>query len=358
MNRPRLSEHTTLRVGGAADAWITADSEPALVAAVVRADRDAVPVLVLGGGSNLLVADAGFPGVVIEVAIPGIAIDEDGSSVDLVVGAGVEWDAVVALAVARGWSGVEALSGIPGRTGATPIQNVGAYGQDVSQVITSVRALDRRSGSVVDLVPGDCGFGYRTSVFKRDPDRWVIVSVAMRLAPHGLGTVRYGELAGALGVAVGGEAPVAAIRTAVLALRSGKGMVLDDADHDTWSAGSFFTNPVVRRGCRGVRPRGVPALPGRRRREAQRRMADRARRDREGVRAGVAGPGRHVQQAHPCPDESGRGVRGGRAGTGPSDPGAGGGAIRDHAPGRGAHRRLLAVTDGRRRTARTRSAVG
>jgi UDP-N-acetylmuramate dehydrogenase len=259
--RPALSEHTTLRVGGAPDSWIIVDSEPALVEAVARADRDGVPVLILGGGSNLLVADAGFPGAVIEVSIPGITPHEDASSVDLVVGAGEQWDDVVALAVARGWSGIEALSGIPGRSGATPIQNVGAYGQDVSQVVTSVRAFDRRVGSVVDLTPGECGFGYRTSVFKRDPDRWVIVSLTMRLALGGLGTVRYGELARALGVRVGATAPVGAIRTEVLSLRSGKGMVLDEADHDTWSAGSFFMNPVVSADVAAAVPEGCPRYP-------------------------------------------------------------------------------------------------
>jgi UDP-N-acetylmuramate dehydrogenase len=259
--RRRLAEHTTLRVGGSAESWLVAESESALVEAVRRSDLDSVPVLVLGGGSNLLVSDQGFPGVVVEVATRGIEVNEQDGSVELVVASGEPWDGVVALAVEQGWNGIEALSGIPGRTGATPIQNVGAYGQDVSQVITSVRALDRRTGMVVDRPALDCGFGYRTSDFKRDPERWVVLAITVRLGTRGRSAVRYAELARALGVEVGDEAGVPEIRSEVLILRSGKGMVLDDADPDTWSAGSFFTNPVVSAQRAAVVPDACPRYP-------------------------------------------------------------------------------------------------
>jgi UDP-N-acetylmuramate dehydrogenase len=260
-SRPLLSERTTLRVGGAANDWVVADSEAALVEAVLRADRDATPVLLLGGGSNLLVADAPFPGTVVEVATRGIDIVEEPGIVTLTIAAGEPWDDVVALAVDRGWTGIEALSGIPGRAGATPIQNVGAYGQDVSQVVASVRALDRRAGSVLDLAREECGFGYRTSTFKREPERWVVLSIVLRLGTEGQGAVRYGELARALDIPVGGSARVDEIRRAVLMLRSGKGMVLDVADHDTWSAGSFFTNPVVSPETAATIPAECPRYP-------------------------------------------------------------------------------------------------
>ena len=258
---PTLAEHTTLRVGGPAPDWVVVQTEAALVEAVLGADRDSIPVLLLGGGSNLLVSDDGFRGVVVEVATRGIDVREEPAGIRLDVAAGEPWDAVVSFAVDRGWSGIEALSGIPGRTGATPVQNVGAYGQEVAQVLTSVRALDRVSGAVVDLAADECGFGYRMSTFKREPDRWVISSVTLLLAARDRGRVRYAELAAALGVPVGGEAAVGEIRAAVLELRSRKGMVLDDADHDTWSAGSFFTNPVVTAEFAASVPVACPRYP-------------------------------------------------------------------------------------------------
>ena len=258
---PTLAERTTLRVGGPADDWVVAGTEATLVEGVRAADRDSIPVLLLGGGSNLLVSDQGFAGVVVQIDTRGIEVRRTAGSVEIAVAAGEPWDDVVSRAVEQGWSGIEALSGIPGRTGATPIQNVGAYGQDVSQVVTSVRALDRRDRSVVDLAPEACGFGYRSSTFKREPDRWVILSVGLRLGLGGLGAVRYHELARVLDVPVGGMAPVDEIRRAVLALRSGKGMVLDWSDHDTWSAGSFFTNPVVSADVAATVPAACPRYP-------------------------------------------------------------------------------------------------
>jgi UDP-N-acetylmuramate dehydrogenase len=258
---PTLAERTTLRVGGPATAWVVALSEAEIVDAVRSADDAGTPVLILGGGSNLLVSDEGFAGTVVEIASRGLEAEVSEGTVLLTVEAGEPWDAVVAHSVVNGWSGIEALSGIPGRTGATPVQNVGAYGQDVSQTVTSVRVLDRADGEVRTLDGTDCGFGYRMSRFKADASRWVVLSVSMRLDQSGGGVVRYAELARALGVGVADRAPVADIRRRVLALRASKGMVLDDADPDTWSAGSFFTNPVVDDAVARRIPAGCPRYP-------------------------------------------------------------------------------------------------
>ena len=198
-----------------------------------------------------MVADAGFDGRVVEVATRGIEpdTDDDGAvcgGVVVRVAAGEVWDDLVATAVGRGWVGVEALSGIPGSVGATPVQNVGAYGQEVSQTIASVRVWDRVLRGVRTFAAADCDFGYRHSRFKADPGRHVVLSVDFQLRTGSLGApVTYAELARTLGVEPHGRAPLAAVREAVLALRAGKGMVLDDADPDTWSAGSFFTNPFL-----------------------------------------------------------------------------------------------------------------
>ena len=171
---------------------------------------------------------------------------------------GEPWDDLVARCVADGLVGVECLAGIPGSTGATPIQNVGAYGQEVADTVVAVRVLDRATGTIEELAPADCGFGYRTSAFKRTPGRWAVLDVALRLERDAESApIRYAELARTLGVEVGARAPLAAVRDAVLALRRGKGMVLDPGDHDTWSAGSFFTNPFV--GAAEL-PDGAPAF--------------------------------------------------------------------------------------------------
>ena len=244
---PELRDHTTLRLGGPAREWARATSEAELVEAVGEADATGIPVLLLGGGSNLVVADAGFDGRVIEVATRGIRVDADAcSGASLTVAAGEGWDDLVAHAVGQGWTGVEALSGIPGAVGATPIQNVGAYGQDVSQTISRVRTWDRLEQTQRSFAAPDCGFSYRHSRFKADPGRYVVLDVTFQLGLGDLGApVGYAELARALGVAAGERAPIAEVREAVLGLRRGKGMVLDAGDHDTWSAGSFFTNPLL-----------------------------------------------------------------------------------------------------------------
>ncbi len=241
-----LAPHTTLRVGGPARRFVEVASETELVETVRAADAAQEPLLVLAGGSNLVIADAGFEGTVVHVATRGIGQEAaPGASVRLTVAAGEPWDAVVAGAVAEGLAGIECLSGIPGSTGATPIQNVGAYGQEVAATIVRVRVLDRATGELADLPPSACGFAYRTSAFKRS-GRHLVLAVTFELARSELSPpLRYGELARTLGVEGGAGAPLAAVREAVLALRRGKGMVLDPADHDTWSAGSFFTNPVL-----------------------------------------------------------------------------------------------------------------
>ena len=265
---PDLRDHTTLRLGGPAQRWVRATTEEQLIAAVSEADAAGEPVLVLGGGSNLVVADAGFAGLVVEVATTGLAADTDDDpaadgpscgGVLVTVAAGEVWDDLVAIAVDRGWVGIEALSGIPGSVGATPIQNVGAYGQEVSQTIARVRVYDRVLRGVRTFAAAECEFGYRTSRFKADPARHVVLSVTLQLRQGDLGApVAYAELARTLGVDPGQRAPLADVRRAVLGLRGGKGMVLDAADHDTWSAGSFFTNPIL---AADALPDGAPAWP-------------------------------------------------------------------------------------------------
>jgi UDP-N-acetylmuramate dehydrogenase len=252
-----LADHTTLRVGGPARRMITVETEAELVEAVTGLDASGEPLLVLGGGSNLLVGDAGFDGTVVKIATQGIAEDTAAcSGAVITVAAGEPWDPLVNHAIERGWSGIEAMSGIPGLVGATPIQNVGAYGAEVSELISMVRTLDRSTGQSRTFFPIECGFGYRTSRFKSDPGRFVVLSVTFQLR---LGTmsqpIRYRELARWLGVDVGQRAPAAEVRHGVLALRSAKGMVLVEDDHDTWSAGSFFTNPILSK----ARALGLPA---------------------------------------------------------------------------------------------------
>ena len=256
-----LSEFTTIRLGGPARRFVEATTDEEIIAEVRAADERAGPLLVLGGGSNLVISDDGFPGTVIHVATTGIRRENavPGGRVTVTVAAGEDWDTVVASCVAGGLAGLECLSGIPGLAGATPIQNVGAYGQEVAETITLVHAYDRARGEVVELAGRDCGFGYRTSAFKRSAGqvtarggmgeytgRFVVLNVVFGLDLHPLSRpVGYRELAQRLGVAEGEQAPLGEVRAAVLALRRGKGMVLDPGDPDTRSAGSFFVNPVL-----------------------------------------------------------------------------------------------------------------
>jgi len=240
--RPALADLTTLRLGGPAGRLLEASEEDAIVAAVRAADAAGESLLVMSGGSNLVVADAGFPGTVLRIASRGVRVDSN----RLEVAAGEPWDPFVARCVAEGRAGIECLSGIPGSVGATPIQNVGAYGQEVSDSIVSVRAYDRARDRVEEIPAADCGFTYRSSAFKRNPGRWVVLAVTFALPrrPHSE-PIRYAELARALGIAEGETAPLPDVRGAVLVLRRGKGMVIDPADPDSVSAGSFFTNPVL-----------------------------------------------------------------------------------------------------------------
>jgi UDP-N-acetylmuramate dehydrogenase len=239
---PALAELTTLRLGGPPARMLDAADEGAIIAAVRAADAAGEPLLVLAGGSNVVVADAGFPGTVLRIVSRGVHAD----GARLEVAAGEPWDPLVARCVADGLAGVECLSGIPGSVGATPIQNVGAYGQEVAETIVSVRAFDRTLDTVLEIPAAECGFSYRSSAFKRSPGRWVVLAVAFELERRpDSAPIRYAELARALGIELGQRAPLADVRAAVLALRRAKGMVIDPDDPDSVSAGSFFTNPVL-----------------------------------------------------------------------------------------------------------------
>jgi UDP-N-acetylmuramate dehydrogenase len=241
----RLADLTTLRLGGPASEMVQPATEGELVSTVVELDRTGRPLLLVGGGSNLVVADEGFPGTVVRLATRGLTWTDDGDHVVVRAAAGEPWDELVAASVQQGLAGIEALSGIPGLTGATPIQNVGAYGQEVADAIIGVRVLDRTTGSVRTLTPPECGFGYRRSAL-RGSSRYLVLATSMRLRRGAVsGPVRYAELASLLGVAADGQAPTVDVRQAVLELRRSKGMVLDASDQDTVSAGSFFTNPLL-----------------------------------------------------------------------------------------------------------------
>ena len=263
-----LADHTTLRVGGPAARMITVCSEAELVSVLTELDAAGEPVLILGGGSNLLVGDDGFAGTVVKIDIRGLGTDVAAcSGAVITVAAGESWDELVGHTVSQGWSGLEALTGIPGLTGATPIQNVGAYGAEVSDVISQVRTLDRQTGRIRTFFPVECGFGYRTSRFKHPtggdwPGRYVVLSVTFQLRLGSLSApVRYPELARTLGVSLAERAPAAEVRAAVLDLRGRKGMVLDPDDHDTWSAGSFFTNPILAADQAANLPAEAPRFP-------------------------------------------------------------------------------------------------
>jgi UDP-N-acetylmuramate dehydrogenase len=240
-----LAELTTLRLGGPAARLVEVGDEAEAVAAVREAEAAEAPLLVMAGGSNLVVADDGFAGTVLRLTSRGVTRREGEGRIELEVAAGEPWDDVVAATVEEGLTGLECLSGIPGSTGATPIQNVGAYGQEVAETIIAVRVYDRERSRVVDLPGSAIGFGYRTSSFRRS-ERHVVLAVSFGLAPGGESApIRYGELARALGVEAGATAPLREVREAVLDLRRSKGMVLDPSDPDSVSAGSFFTNPIL-----------------------------------------------------------------------------------------------------------------
>ena len=269
-----LAALTTLRLGGPVGRFVEIATEAELIETVRTADVAGDPLLVIGAGSNLVVDDAGFPGVVVRDARRGIEVEaaDTCGGASIRVPAGEAWDDVVARAVAEGWIGVEALSGIPGSTGAAPVQNIGAYGQELSGVVSTVRVWDRERARVRTLPLVDLAFGYRTSLLKRSlhepatpwgpTPRYVVLDVSLQMYLGDLSApVAYPELAARLDIAVGERARTLEVRAAVLDLRRGKGMVLDAEDYDTWSAGSFFTNPVLPADRAATLPDQAPRFP-------------------------------------------------------------------------------------------------
>lgn len=241
-----LARHTAIGIGGPARHFLRAPDEDTLRQGLAWAAAEGMPVLILGGGSNLLVADAGFPGLVIKIGLRGLS--QRGALVR--AAAGEDWDEFVAWTIARGLGGLECLSGIPGAVGGGPIQNVGAYGQEVRDTLTRVEALDRATGEAVSFTNADCRFDYRTSRFKHGPDRdrFVITAVTFRLEPGGAPAVRYPDLARRLAEQGIARPTLAEVREAVLAIRRAKAMVWEpDREPNSRSCGSFFTNPVVPR---------------------------------------------------------------------------------------------------------------
>jgi UDP-N-acetylmuramate dehydrogenase len=241
-----LAPFSTLGVGGTARHYARASSDDDVRSAVDWAKTRALPLLVLGGGSNVVLSDEGHPGLVLHLATRGVETRPQGDRVEVTAQAGEPWDALVASAVDQGWAGVECLSGIPGLVGATPIQNVGAYGQDVSETVVGVEALDLVTGRLERLATGECAFAYRDSRFKStDKGRFIVLRVTYALRPGGLPAVRYAELARSLEDQGLGEPSLAQVRDTVVTLRRRKSMVLDAQDPNARSVGSFFTNPIV-----------------------------------------------------------------------------------------------------------------
>jgi len=261
----RLAPLTTLRCGGPARVLVEATTSDRALDAVSHCDDRGEPVLLLGGGSNVVVADGGYVGTVVRMATAGIAARDDGDDVVLRLAAGETWDRVVALTVDEDLTGLELLSGIPGSVGAAPVQNIGAYGAELASVLEWVTAFDRRQRRSVRLGREDCEFGYRTSRFKREPNRWLITEVTLRLrrvaGETGMAEVGHADLVDRLGVAPGEPVSARRLRRAVLMVRRAKGMVIDVVDHDTWSVGSFFLNPVIDRETLDRLPTDVPLRP-------------------------------------------------------------------------------------------------
>ncbi|ALE07067.1 UDP-N-acetylenolpyruvoylglucosamine reductase [Arthrobacter sp. ERGS1:01] len=264
-----LHSLTTLGVGGPARTFVQATTEAEIIAAVRQADDAGTPLLIVGGGSNLVVSDDGFDGTVLKIASTGFAASSEDTcgGASVVVQAGHDWDDFVHQSVLHAWSGLEALSGIPGAAGATPVQNVGAYGADVGQTIASVRVWDRERSAVRTFTNSELKFGYRDSIIKagtvNGSPRHVVLTVEFQLLLGRMSApIKYAELARRLGVEVGQRANSLEVRRAVLALRASKGMVLDPADRDTYSTGSFFTNPIVTPEAADALPADAPRYPG------------------------------------------------------------------------------------------------
>jgi UDP-N-acetylmuramate dehydrogenase len=253
-----FAEFTTFRVGGRVARLVHATTEEEILDATTAND-----LLVVSGGSNLLVSDDGFAGTVLKIATLGREIEIDACSGAMIkLSAGEDWDSFVEYAVATGLAGIETLAGIPGLVGAAAIQNVGAYGSEIAESIARVRVFDRVSKTITTLAANDCAFDYRTSRFKAEPDRWIVLDVTLQLRMGSESNpIKYQELADALGIRIGDRAPLAQVRETVIELRKKKGMVLDPQDRDTWSAGSFFTNPILDSASVGHLPADAPTWP-------------------------------------------------------------------------------------------------
>jgi UDP-N-acetylmuramate dehydrogenase len=252
-----LSEYTTFHLGGSAKTFITATTEAEIISAITEADLAGERVLILGGGSNLLISDQGFDGTVIHIATKGNSYEIDACSGGMLeVQAGEDWDSFVHFCMELGLANLESLSGIPGTVGASPIQNIGAYGHEVGEVIARVRTFDRQDRIVKTLTASECGFGYRTSRFKQEPERFIILSVTFQLRRGEKSLpIAYAELAKQLGVEVGARVEIERVREAVLALRAAKGMLVSEG---IWSAGSFFTNPILEPAVAALLPADAP----------------------------------------------------------------------------------------------------
>jgi UDP-N-acetylmuramate dehydrogenase len=258
-----LKEYTSLHLGGPAKRLIHAKSEAELIAAVSEADKSGEPLLIIGGGSNVLIGDEGFPGTVVRVETKGNSFTVDACSGGMItVAAGENWDEFVKWSIDNGFVGMESLSGIPGTIGASPIQNIGAYGHEVAEFIARVRTYDRKSGEQKTFSNSECGFEYRSSLFKKEKDRYVILDVTFQLERGEMSLpIKYAELAKALNVYIEDRVLIEQARAAVLSLRALKGMLLDAKDHDTWSAGSFFVNPIVSTEIAAKLPDDAPRWP-------------------------------------------------------------------------------------------------
>lgn len=256
-----LSQYTSLRVGGPAKKVIQVSTESEIIAAIEEAGDS--PVLILGGGTNLLISDKGFDGTVIRISNNSVQAEVDAcSGATLTIGAGEDWDSFVQTSIDRGFAGLETLSGIPGTVGAAPIQNIGAYGHEVSEFITRVRTYDRQQKEILTFTNSQCEFSYRNSYFKAHPGRYIVLDVAFQIRIGEMSDpITYLELAKKLGVELGDKAPVKETRAAVLELRASKGMLLSQDDHDSWSAGSFFTNPIISQQQADELPNAAPKWP-------------------------------------------------------------------------------------------------
>ena len=256
-----LRDYTSLRVGGPAKKFVEVGTEAEIISAIETAGDS--PILIIGSGTNILVSDTGFAGTVIRIVNHSLQSEIDAcSGATLTIGAGENWDDFVKTTLERGFAGLETLSGIPGSVGAAPIQNIGAYGHEVSEFITRVRTYDRQRKEIKTFTNLECEFEYRNSHFKSHPGRYVILDVQFNLRQGEITTpITYSELATKLGIEVGEKAPVAATRKAVLELRAMKGMLLNKTDRDSWSAGSFFTNPIVSPEVAAKLPADAPKWP-------------------------------------------------------------------------------------------------